>query len=210
MCILQRAGVDDLRLERREQCLRRQADRVDVTHDLVDVRGGLARRYCIARRVVLRGRRNGRRERDRDVAENADRLHRRRGALRYFVLVVHLDQNVEIAGAPQLNVAHIADVHTGQQDGLPLLEILSPGEPRVERISGAESAAHEKERAEDQHDDGDRYEYSDGDFVAAFHPRRNGARTPAVNASSARIVPEVMTTAFAVERPTPSAPASVM
>src|SRR6185437_94992 len=118
--------------------------------------------------------------------------------------------HVEIAVAPQIHVAHVSHAHAGEQHRLSLLEVLPPGEPRVQRIAGLQSAAHQPQRAEDEHDDGDGDEHADRDFVATFHVWSRGPSTPAVRASSTRMVTEAMTTARAVDRPTPSAPASVM
>ena len=73
-------------------------------------------------------------------------------------------------------------------------------------------------RLEEFDDDGDGEEYANEDFVASFHSRMIGmttyaamncANTAATIASSTRIDVEAMTTAFAVDLPTPSAPAAV-
>ena len=40
-----------------------------------------------------------------------------------------------ISVAAQVHVAHVADAHAGEQHGLPLLQVLAPREPRVERIA---------------------------------------------------------------------------
>ena len=47
-------------------------------------------------------------------------------------------------------------------------------------------------------------------FVASLHPWMYWASAVVIKRSMTRIATEVMTTAFAVERPTPSAPAPVM
>ena len=123
------------------------------------------------------GTRHGRRQRDRHVAEDADRLHRRLRAFRDRDTVVDPQHDVEIAVAPQRHVADVPDAHAGEQHRLSLLEVLSPGEARVERIARLQTAAHEPQRPEDEDDDRDRDENADGDFVATFHVWRKGAST---------------------------------
>ena len=208
--VLERSRLHDLDLERLRQHRHAASDRVDAVHDLIDVGAGWARRNRVVRRVRSRRHRNWRRERDRDVAEDSDRFDGRHRSLRDLILVEDADQDLEISVAAQRYVADVSDAHAGQQHRLSLLEILSPREPRVQRIAVLQPAANEPQRSEQKDDDSHCDDNADRDFVATFHVCRSGCRRNAVSASRTRIVTEAITTARAVDRPTPSAPASVM
>src|SRR5262249_62059527 len=126
------------------------------------------------------------------------------------LLRANRQQHDELATAPHGHVAEFSNSPASKQHRLPLLEVLAPGEASVQRIPVFHAPTHEPQRAEDEHDHRDGDEHSDSDFVAPIHDWRRGPSTPAVSASSTRIVTEEMTTARAVDLPTPSAPASVM
>jgi len=79
------------------------------------------------------------------------------------------DVDVEIAVAPELHLAHVADVDAGQQYRLSLLEALSPLEARVEGIASGETTTREPQRADREDCDRDGDKYADGHFVASSH-----------------------------------------
>jgi len=85
------------------------------------------------------------------------------------LMVVHAEDDVEVPVVAQRHVGHGADGHTREQHLLPGLEVLPPGEPRVERIAGRQPAAHEPESAEQRDRRRHREKDADEDFVATFH-----------------------------------------
>ena len=162
-------GLNELGVEGLRHPLHVLPDRIHSRHDLRDVG---TRRTCgngVAWRVVRRRHRHRWRERDGDVAEDADGLHRRHRPFRHGLVAIDAKGDVEKSVAAELHIAHVTDVDAGEQNGLPLLEALPPLKAGVEWISGGQAAAREPERADGQDSHRERDEDTDGHFVASSH-----------------------------------------
>ena len=111
-------------------------------------------------------------------------------------------QILDMAGCVEESI--YKSIQALQEHDKALAQEVIAGDNKIDELDNA--SLH---RAGDADDQCDREEQADGDLVASFHALMYGAKAAAMMASSTRIETEANTTARAVERPTPSAPAPV-